>query len=105
MENQVENISMMIITYSGTAKSCAMDAIEQAKKGDFENAKQLIDDANENQTLAAQEHFKALQMDIKGELKMNLLFVHSEDQMLNAETTISLAQEMIAIWNHIHDSK
>ncbi len=99
--NAVEEISMMIITHSGTAKSSAMEAINVARSGDFKCAKEMIIEANKSMHEAGKEHHKALQMDINGDLKINLLFIHAEDQMLNAETTITLSEEIIELWKHI----
>ncbi len=93
MENNIESISMMMITYSGMAKSSAMEAIGLAEKGEDATAK--FDEAEENLRLAGQEHMKLLSMSANEEVKVNVLLLHAEDQMLNAETTILLSKKIV----------
>lgn len=98
---EVESIAMMIVTYAGTAKSSAMESINCAKNNDYKAAEDLIKDAKENLKLANSEHYKAIQLEASNKLKISLLLMHAEDQMLNAETIIALAEQMIVMWKEI----
>lgn len=94
MEN-LENISMMIIAYAGSAKSFALEAYDEAIEGNFDKAKELMKKASENLKLSNKEHFQTLSVSANGNLKLNVLFIHAEDQMMAAETIITLVEKMI----------
>lgn len=96
--DELAQISMMIITYAGTAKSMAIQSMDCIKEDDFDGAKELIKQAEENLKLANQEHFKALQADINNEIKMDILLIHAEDQFMNADTVVVMATKMIEIF-------
>ncbi len=97
-KEQLAQISMMIITYAGTAKSLAIGSLDLVKEGNFVEAKEAIAQAEENLKLANQEHFKALQEDVSNGLKMDVLFIHSEDQLMNADTIVIMATKMIELF-------
>lgn len=102
MDDKTVEIAMMIIMHAGTAKSLAVEAIDLADEGKFDEAQKSIVDAEASYTEAAKEHFKAIQADSEeGGLKLNVLFIHAEDQMLNAETIIVLAKKMIKLHEKI----
>ncbi len=100
-DKNLESISMMIITYSGVARSSALNAIDMAEEGKFNESDELIKEADENIKLAGKEHYDALNLEINGELKVNLLLIHAEDQMLSAETAIALSKKVIKLWREI----
>lgn len=102
MDDKTVEIAMMIIMHAGTAKSLAVEAIDLADQGKFEEANKSIEEAEASYTEAAKEHFKAIQADSEdGGLNLNVLFIHAEDQMLNSETIIILAKKMIALHKKI----
>ena len=40
--------AMYIVTYAGTAKSCYMNGLSEAKKGNFEKARELLKEGDNN---------------------------------------------------------
>lgn len=102
MDEKIIEIAMMIIMHSGNAKSSAVEAIDFAENNQFLEANNSILKAEEDYRKAGQEHFKAIQIDSeKDGLKLNVLFIHAEDQMLNAETIIILAKKFINVYKKI----
>ncbi len=97
-KEELANISMMLITYSGSAKSMAIEAINLAEKSKFKESDEMIENAQKEYLLAGKEHYKALQADNKNEIKMDILFIHAEDQYLNTETILILAEKFINIY-------
>ena len=99
--SELEKISMQIITWAGMAKSFALEAINKAEEG--EPYQDIIDAASENLKKANEIHFQAIQLDSKndGGIKINVLFLHAEDQMMSAETIIILAKKMVKIYEKI----
>lgn len=48
MQEKLEEIAMMIIANSGQARSDAFAALQEAKKGNFEDAEKLLKEAEES---------------------------------------------------------
>ncbi len=102
MEKQeLEQLSMMIIMYAGTSKADSEEAMDLALEGKFEEAEKMIASADENLRLSNLEHYKALQVDSQEGLNMNLLFIHAEDQMMGADTIMSIAKKFILLAKEI----
>ena len=99
--NELEKISMQIITWAGMAKSFAMEAINKAEEG--QPYQEILNSASENLKKAHEIHFQAIQLDAKEDegVKINVLFLHAEDQMMSAETIITLANKMVKIYEKI----
>lgn len=95
---QLAEISFKIITFAGSAKSDAMEAIFAAKAGDFASAKTKMKEAEKNLTEAEKQHAELIQKEAAGEkINIPLLFMHAEDQMLCTQTLMLLAQEIIEL--------
>lgn len=97
MDNQ-EEILMMLITYSGMAKSSALEAIDMADSGNWDKVEEKLDEAEQNMVLAGKEHFKMFDISMKEDFKFSLLLAHAEDQMLTAETTIAISRKIIRLY-------
>ncbi len=91
-KDELAQVSMMIITYSGVAKSLAFEAMNEFKAGNNVLAKKHILEAEKNLKLASQEHFKCLTIDVKTPITIDILYVHAEDQMISAETVLNLVK-------------
>lgn len=103
MKNQKETeIIMDLIMHGGNAKSSAMEAIYEAKKGNFELAKSKILDANSSLSKAYNSQTKLLSEEANGNKNIiSLLMVHGQDHLMNAITFIDLAKEVIEIYERI----
>ncbi|MGL4343492.1 MAG: PTS lactose/cellobiose transporter subunit IIA [Metamycoplasmataceae bacterium] len=103
---KLTEISFQIITFVGMAKSDAMEGIYAAKAGNFELAKQKIDSAHQNMVTAEKQHFDLIQKEAAGqEIKVPLILMHAEDQLLSTQTLILLAEEMIDIHKKMQEGK
>ncbi len=102
MNDKTVEIAMMIIMHAGTAKSHAVEAIDLSEQGKFKEAEVAISNAEEAYREAGKEHFKAIQIDSEEGMNINVLFIHAEDQMLNAETIILLAKRFIRVYKKIN---
>lgn len=95
-ELNLENIAFAIVGHVGAARSMVMEAVRLSRSGDFEGAQRLMDQANDELVLGEREHFKVVTREAKsGDVKLSMLLVHAEDQMMAAETIRDLAVEMI----------
>lgn len=97
----LDKISMMLISYSGAARSLSVNLIDAAEKG--EPTQPIIEEIEENLKLAGQEHFKVLQLSATQEIEVSVLFLHSEDQMMAAETLFLLAKKFVAVYDKINE--
>ena len=95
----MELISFQIIAAVGTAKSMYIEAIQAAKKGDFDEADQLIKEGAEVFLDGHKAHASLIQKEASGEkVDFSLLLMHAEDQLMNAETTKLMAVEIIELY-------
>lgn len=98
IEKQLEDICMMLVALAGGARSSAIQAIEEARQGNFDKSKELIAVAEDYLRQAGQEHFKALQLDSGGELSLNLLLIHAEDQYINIESVVLISSKLAQMY-------
>ncbi len=102
MTEAFETACFGIITYVGTARSCFINAVQSAKKGDFKEAEEQIRQGDEAFTEGHHIHADLLAQDASGELKeTGLILMHAEDQLMSAETFRVMAEEMIEIYKKI----
>lgn len=88
-----------IIMYSGEARSLAVEAIQSAKKGDFDKAKELLDEADEQIASGLVEQLYFIQKEASGEmLDFSFLLVHAQDHLMNAITFKELAEEFVEVY-------
>jgi cellobiose PTS system EIIA component len=101
MENN-ELICFQIISAVGTAKSMYLEAIQEAKKGEFEKAASLIEEGRNVYTQGHHAHATLIQQEANGEkTEINLLLLHAEDQMMSAETIKIMAEEFIEVYKKL----
>lgn len=94
-ENLLEMI-MSLILHGGDAKSCAMEAIQAAKAGDFEEAVNKLDETSEALNKAHKAQNALLSKEARGDsIQQTLLLTHGQDHLMNAITTKDLAIEII----------
>ena len=99
MTEEFETACFGIITYVGTARSCFINAVQYAKKGDFQSAEEQIKQGDEAFTQGHHIHADLLTMDANGELEESgLILMHAEDQLMSAETFRVFAEEQIEVY-------
>lgn len=102
MAVNVENAAMMLIVHSGDARTLAFQALESAKKGDFDEAKRLLAESEAKALEAHHVQTDLLVAEADGESpEINILLVHSQDHLM----TSMLAQELIKELIYLHETK
>ncbi|MFJ6412252.1 PTS lactose/cellobiose transporter subunit IIA [Terribacillus saccharophilus] len=95
----MEEISFQIILYAGNGKANAMEAIQEAKQGNFERADELIKEAGEELSKAHNVQTKLLQEEANGNGNIiSVLLIHSQDHLMTAMTVRDLAVEFIELY-------
>lgn len=98
-DQELELTCFSIITSAGTAKSQYIQAIQEAREGNFEEAERLVADADQVLIAGHEPHTKMVQAEAAGEhTPVNILLVHAEDQMATTETFKVMAQEFISLY-------
>ncbi|MBQ9615062.1 MAG: PTS lactose/cellobiose transporter subunit IIA [Selenomonadaceae bacterium] len=97
----LELIAFQIISAVGTARSSYIEAIQEAKKGNFEGAEKLIAEGDEVFVEGHDAHAKLLQEEANGNSVVSLLILHAEDQLMSAEGFKTIAQEFIDLYKKV----
>ncbi len=99
----LEMTILNLITFSGEAKSDAMEAIGHAKSGAMEAAQAAIEKASENLSKAHKSQTDLIQSEAKGNsVEVSILLIHAQDHLMNAITIRDLAKEMVDMYSLIH---
>ncbi|MBS4536309.1 PTS lactose/cellobiose transporter subunit IIA [Clostridium sp. D2Q-14] len=94
-------IAFQIILYAGNGRSNAMEAIQEAKKGNFEMADKLINRASDELAKAHDYQTKLIQDEAKGNQQLvNIMLVHSQDHLMTAITVKDLSIEIIELYRN-----
>jgi PTS system cellobiose-specific IIA component len=100
-QEQLEAI-MGLIVNAGNAKSDAMEAIQAAKNGEFEEADEKLKAAEAALLEAHHAQTKLLTAETNGEaLTITLLTIHSQDHLMTSITFNDLAKEVIDVYRRL----
>lgn len=101
MKEEMQAAAFQMIAQVGTAKSMYIEALQLAKKGDFEEAEKLFKEGDDTFSEGHKLHFDIVQKEAQGEdLPFSVLFMHAEDQLLSTETIKILVEEIIEIYKN-----
>lgn len=93
---------MGLIIHAGNAKSECMEAIQFAKKGEWDSVEQKIEAANESLVEAHHSQTALLTNEARGEnVQPTLMLIHAQDHLMNAITFRDLAKEMIELYQKL----
>ena len=94
----LELICFEIISSVGMARSLYIEAIQEAKTGNFEQAQELIKQGDESFTEGHHSHAKLIQQEAAGEtVPLRMILTHAEDLMMSADTIHVLSEELISL--------
>ena len=95
----IEAVSFQLISHAGVAKSCYIEAINEAENRNFAKAEALLKEGDEIFNQGHHAHFELLQKEANHEhAEIRLILLHAEDQMMAAETVRIFAEKLI----HLH---
>ncbi|WP_026592706.1 PTS lactose/cellobiose transporter subunit IIA [Bacillus sp. UNC437CL72CviS29] len=103
---QHEYIVFQIISAVGSARSSYIEAVQEAKKGDFERAKELIEEGAESFIQGHKAHAGLISKEASGgKVEVSLLLAHAEDQLMSAEGFKIIAEEFISVYEKISEKQ
>lgn len=102
----IEAVAMVIVGNAGESRSLSYEALRVAKKGEFEKAKKLLDEAKERMYVAhsVQTELICSEADGKG-IEINLLMIHAQDHLMNAILARELVEELIEVYRELKELK
>ncbi len=94
----LELVSFKIISQVGLARSMYIEAIREAKAGNFEKATSMIEEGYAAFSEGHHAHADLIQKMASGEeVKIDLLLMHAEDQMMATDSFKIIAEEFISL--------
>ena len=102
----LELIAFEIISNVGTAKSLAVEALRDARQGNFDEAEKKLEEASTYFVNGHHAHASLIQKEASGDkVEPSLIIMHAEDQMMSAETIKFLVEEMIEMYKDLRKEK
>ena len=98
LQETITEIAFEIIANVGTARGMYIEAIQEAKDGNFDQAAQLLKDGKEAFVLGHHGHADLLEWQGQGlTWKTNIYLMHAEDQLMAADAFETIAAEFIDV--------
>ena len=96
-----EDIVMNLVCNGGDCRSKALEAIQAARKGDFEQADALMAQAQQSMHLAHNFQTELIQAEMREDesekAELSLLMVHGQDHLMDGMVVYDLPSEIIEI--------
>ncbi len=104
-QEEIQVVAFEIILHSGTARTNIHDAFKKMRENNYEEAEQLLDEANQEITLAHLSQTDLLQKYASGEsIKMEIIMVHAQDHLMTTMTLKEVAIEMLHLYQKVNDA-
>lgn len=95
---ELDSVAFELILYAGNGRSYAMEAIQEAKKGNFDEAEEMLKKATEELGKAHGFQTKLIQQEADGKSNpVNILLIHAQDHLMTAMTVRDLATEIVEL--------
>lgn len=100
----IQEICFEIITNVGSAKSCFVEAIGLAKQGKLDEARAQIAEGEKYFAEGHHAHADLIAQEMSGEsVPMPMLLMHTEDQLMHADTAHIYAVEFIDLYEKLSE--
>ena len=104
LQETITEIAFEIIANVGTARGMYIEAIQEAKAGNFDQAAQLLKDGKEAFVQGHHSHVDLLEW--QGlTWKTNIYLMHAEDQLMAADAFETIATEFIEVHKELQELK
>lgn len=104
-QEEIQVVAFEIILHSGTARTSIHDAFKNMRQNNYEVAEDLLNEANQEITLAHQSQTDLLQKYASGEsINMEIIMVHAQDHLMTTMTLKEVAIEMLHLYQKVNDA-
>jgi len=94
----IENTVMELIINAGEARSCAMQALYAAKRGNWDEVDDLLAQSTAASKLAHGVQTELIGLDEgEGKVPVNLVMVHAQDHIMTSMLARELVEELIEL--------
>lgn len=98
-KEEIEKMAFTIIAHAGDATDFCYQALEHAKKGEFETSSECMKKSNDAIILAHKAQMALITDEANGvELPYGVLISHAQDHLMNAMSSKKLVQEIIELY-------
>ncbi|QQZ09000.1 PTS lactose/cellobiose transporter subunit IIA [Heyndrickxia vini] len=95
-------VSMNVILHAGNARDYVYQAVDKASNGDFVQADELMEKANEEIVTAHKAQTNTLQKEAEGiEIPYSPLFGHAQDTIMTVKSEMNIMREIIKLYKKI----
>lgn len=95
-KEELYNLAFQLILHAGNAKSFAMEAMQEAKKGNFDEAEAKLNEADSAFNEAHHFQTDLIQKEAGGaEYDIPLIMIHAQDHLMTTLTLKDFAREII----------
>ena len=96
---EVAMIGFEIVAYAGEARSNLLQALKEAKRGEFENVDELIEKANESILKAHKSQTEMLAKESAGEdIELGFIMVHGQDHLMTTMLLKDIIENLLDIY-------
>lgn len=104
--NEMETLTVELISKSGSARSYAFEALDCVKRYDVEKAKEKIGISRKEILKAHDIQTKLLHKEAQGDkIEINMLLIHAQDHLMTSILAKDLINEMIFMQEEINKLK
>ncbi|MDQ0155813.1 PTS lactose/cellobiose transporter subunit IIA [Robertmurraya andreesenii] len=95
-------ISMNVILHAGNARDFVYQAVDKASNGDFDQADELMNQANEEIITAHKAQTETLQKEAEGfDFPFSPLFGHAQDTLMTVKAEMNVMREIIKLYKRL----
>lgn len=99
-------VSMQIISSAGEARSLAVLAVDEAKNGNIEKAREMLVQSKEAMHEAHAAQTQLITQEMSGDpVAINVLLIHSQDHLMTTMAYFQSAENTIDLWEVVHSLK
>ena len=105
MDNEEKYLpNFEIITLAGSARSLALEAIEDAHNGACEDAESKLQESKESMAQAHEMMFDMMQQEAQGNpVEMHIIAVHAQDHSTMATIMVDMGTELLRLYRALKD--
>ncbi|MBL3715902.1 PTS lactose/cellobiose transporter subunit IIA [Lactococcus garvieae] len=99
-------VSMGAILHAGNAREAIFKAADKASQGEFVQADQMMQEANDELIAAHRAQTSTLQKEAEGiEIPYSSLFGHAQDHVMTVKTEHNLVKEIIKLYKRLEEKE
>lgn len=98
-------MAVSLVANAGDARSDAIEALREAKAGNLEEARTILERGRKSLGMAHVTQLNLLSSEARGDaIEITLLMVHAQDHFMNALTMLDIANECIEVFSKVHEA-